>query len=433
VLGNKVYIIDYELLSPIAIGADKVIDNIRANFCANRAIQRFDTIGIPFKNAAEIIEDFSDLYQSESERIKAICFADRIFELLVGCYHLAAPRMSQLVNLCEPERTGVILGIGADVTQFELFEEEILALLSDDNRAIIELFTALNDTKDRLNSVINPYDVYALFLAKKFNAAAYQKSILTACASSTQALGLAYDSIKSGEVDVVIAGGADSLVNTLATIAFGKLGVIPDDKVDGRCKPFDLNRTGALAGESAGFAILASEAFVEKHQLEKKAQFLGYGNTLDAYKITAPDPEGDSMTNAIQTALASAEITANQIDYINAHGTGTRHNDHLELKCLQRALGEEAFRIPISSTKSRHGHAIAAAGIQELCILLECMKHKTIPGNINLELPCEAEMNLITENQSKEIKYALTNNFAFGGINTVLAIKNEMNELRIKR
>lgn len=425
-LGNKVYVIDYELLSPIAIGADKVIGSIQSNFHANRPIQRFDTAGIPFKNAAEVIEDFSNLYESESDRIKAVCFADRIFELLVGCYHLAAPRMSKLTELFEPERTGIIMGIGADVTQFELFEDQILSLLSEDNKAIIELFTKLNDSNDRLNSVINPYDVYALFLANKFNASAYQKSILTACVSSTQALGMAYDSIKTGEVDVVIAGGADSLVNTLATIAFGKLGVIPDDQVDGRCKPFDLNRTGALAGESAGFAILASEAFVEKHQLEKKAQVLGYGNTLDAYKITAPDPEGDSMTKAIEVAMSTSGITADQLDYINAHGTGTRHNDHLELKCLKRALGEHAFTIPISSTKSRHGHAIAAAGIQELCILLECMKHKTIPGNINLDLPCETDMNLITANQSKEIKYALTNNFAFGGINTVLAIKNEM-------
>jgi 3-oxoacyl-[acyl-carrier-protein] synthase II len=425
-LENKVYIIDYELLSPIAVGADKVIENIRANFHANRPIQRFDTAGIPFKNAAEIREDLRYLYQKETQRIKDICFADRIFELMVGCYHLAAPRMEELAKLFEPERTGVIMGIGADVTQFELFEEEILSMLSEDNQAIVELFTKLNDSNDRLNSVINPYDVYGLFLANKFNAAAYQKSILTACVSSTQALALAYDSIKTGEVDVVIAGGADSLVNTLATIAFGKLGVIPDDQVDGRCKPFDLNRTGALAGESAGFAVLASEAFVEKHQLKKKAQLLGYGNTLDAYKITAPDPSGDSMTKAIEMAISSAGITADQIDYINAHGTGTRHNDHLELKCLIRALGEKAYKIPISSTKSRHGHAIAAAGIQEFCILLECMKHNMIPGNLNLDLPCETEMNLITDNQNGEIEYALTNNFAFGGINTVLAVKNEM-------
>jgi 3-oxoacyl-[acyl-carrier-protein] synthase II len=225
---------------------------------------------------------------------------------------------------------------------------------------------------------------------------------------------------------VVIAGGTDSLINLLAMISFGKLGVIPVATKEPDCKPFDINRNGTLAGESAGFAILASEDFLEKNKLNAMAQLLGYGNTMDGYKITAPDPSGDSMTQAIKYAMQNSGISANMLSYINAHGTGTKHNDALELSCIERALGSFGNKVPISSTKDRHGHAIAAAGIQEFCVLMELMKNSVIPGNLNLKVPCNSDFNLIGENKTEKIEYALSSNFAFGGINTVLAVKNEM-------
>ena len=168
-----------------------------------------------------------------------------------------------------------------------------------------------------------------------------------------------------------------------------------------------------------------SEEFVDQNKIKPLGQIMGYGNSLDGYKITAPDPSGVSMTKAIENALSNSGLKSSQIDYINAHGTGTKHNDHLELRCIGKALGEDAKKIPISSTKDRHGHAIAAAGIQELCLLLELMKHETMPSNLKLKSPCSEEFNLLRKNKKKKINYALTNNFAFGGINTVLAIKNE--------
>jgi hypothetical protein len=234
-----------------------------------------------------------------------------------------------------------------------------------DSNPIVELFTRINANDSKLNAVINPYDVYAIYLANKFNAGAFQRSVLTACTSSTQAIAMGYDSILSGETEVVIAGGTDSIVNTLATIAFGKLGVISETKDNVNCKPFDKMRNGTLAAEAAGFCVLASEDFVKKNNLSPKAQLLGYGNTLDAYKITAPNPEGTSMTNAIAQAMEMAGIETEKLDYINAHGTGTKHNDHLELTCIRRALGEGALNIPISSTNSRDGNAIGGLSVGE--------------------------------------------------------------------
>jgi 3-oxoacyl-(acyl-carrier-protein) synthase len=288
-----------------------------------------------------------------------------------------------------------------------------------------ELETYLNSNSSKVNLVNNPYDIHSLYLAEKFKAGAFQKSILTACVSSTQAIALGYESILNKEAKVVIAGGTDSLVNLVPLTSFGKLGVIPETATGTECTPFDRNRNGTLAGEAAGFVILASEEFINQNNIQPLGQIMGYGNSLDGYKITAPDPSGISMTKAIENALSNSGLKSSQIDYINAHGTGTRHNDELELRCIGKALGEDAKRIPISSTKDRHGHAIAAAGIQELCLLLELMKHETMPSNLKLKSPCSEEFNLLRENKKKKITYALTNNFAFGGINTVLAIKNE--------
>lgn len=423
-LNSRVYILDYELISPIATGREELIPGIESNFSADKKVERTLTEGIPFKKAAEVTDDLSSLIENESDAIKKICKYDRKLELLAASYGKAEKRIKPLIEKMSEERTGVILGIGADSIQFELFEKEIIELLEHDANPIAELYTEINTNASRLNLTNNPYDLYSAYLAGKFNAGAFQKSILTACVSSTQAIAFASDSIRSGECDVVIAGGTDSLINVVAMISFGKLGVIAESTDDVTCKPFDLNRNGALAGECAGFVIMASERFVKENNLHPKAEFLGYGNTLDAFKITAPDPEGEAITQAIKDAVKNAGLSAGEIDYINAHGTGTKHNDHLELKCIGNALGADAFKIPISSTKDRHGHAIAAAGIQEFCILLELMKNDLAPGNLNLKTPCSVEYNLLRENKKMKIKHALSNNFAFGGINTVLVLKN---------
>jgi 3-oxoacyl-[acyl-carrier-protein] synthase II len=225
---------------------------------------------------------------------------------------------------------------------------------------------------------------------------------------------------------VVIAGGTDSLVNKLGMIAFGKLGVICESNDQASCKPFDMKRCGTLAGEAAGFVVLASEDFVLRNNIKPIAELLAYGNTMDAYKITAPDPEGTSMIQSIQEVMGKANLSVEMIDYINAHGTGTVQNDLLELKSFSKALGDYVKKIPISSTKDRHGHAIAAAGVQEICFLLEFFKAGVIPGNLNLSKSCAPDYNLPSKNQYLPIKYALSSNFAFGGINTILALKNEL-------
>ena len=423
-LKKKVYILDYEMISPIAVGVEQLVESIRSNYSAEKQIERIATEGCVFRKAAEVREDLTKYYENESKGLKKAFSGDRKLELMAACYGKAASRLEELIGMLNPSKTGVIVGVGADVTPFELFEDDLREYINQGYNPLFELYSEINDNGMRVNVISNPYDIYALYLANKFKAGAFQKSVLTACVSSTQAIALGYDAIAKGDAELVIVGGTDSLINLLAIISFGKLGVIPESKNEISCKPFDVNRNGALAGECAGFAILASEDFVAKNNISPIAELLGYGNTLDAYKITAPDPNGYSMTKAIKDAMDNSNLTADMLDYINAHGTGTKHNDQLELSCYESALGAIAKTIPISSTKDRHGHAIAAAGIQELCVVLESMKHNLIPGNRNLLNSCDPSFNLLTKNTTKKIEYALTSNFAFGGINTVLAVKN---------
>ena len=422
---KKVFILDYELISPISLGQNHLFSNLANNTSADRLLKRISTEAIPFKKAAEVQEKLTNLYSNESEIIKEICKYDRKFELLVACYGLASQRMAPLIEKIKIARAGVILGVGADVIPFENLQDKLVSYIRNSKNPLNELVSEINYKKGYLNIINNPYDIHAIFLAEKFNTAEFQHTVLTACVSSTQALAFAYDSIAENESDVVIAGGTDSLINMLAIISFGKLGVISESTEEPCCRPFDINRNGTLAGECAGFAILASEKFVIENKLQPIAQFMGYGNTLDAYKITAPDPGGLSISKAIKNAVDYSGINVSKIDYINAHGTGTKQNDLIELRAFENALGPEVKEIPISSTKDRHGHAIAAAGIQELCVLLECFKNNFIPGNLNLLKPCDSSFNTLINNQSKRINYALTSNFAFGGLNTVLALKNE--------
>ena len=425
-MNEKVYIVDYELLSPIAFGKENLSQNLADNVMGESLVTKFDTSGMPFKVGAEVKPDLEYLYQSEDQKIITACKYDRKLELLVACYHLGKQRFEEICKHVDPTKAGVILGIGSDVTKFALFEEELEDIFENEKEPYKELIALQNNNKGVINTIWNPYDIHAIYIAEKLKLAAFQESTLTACTSSTQAIAFGFDAVKNGSVDLVVCGGTDSIINTLALASFGKLGVIPE--CDGSdmptCFPFDFNRKGTLAGEAAGLVIMVSESYLRRYQLTPIAELLSYGNTLDGYKITAPDPEGTAMHKAIKQALDKGGIAPEKIDYIQAHGTATRHNDVIEIDAIKSVFGAAFKDVCISSTKDRHGHAIAAAGIQEFNILLNSMENDFMPANVNLRTSVDETANLIQKNKNKRINYAMTNNFAFGGVNTALLLKN---------
>lgn len=425
-MNEKVFVVDYELISPIAFGKNVLLENLQNNQKGENLVKRFDTEGLPFKIAAEVPYDLSPLYADEHEKIRETLKYDRKFELLVSCYNMGKSRFEAICEGLDPTRGGVVLGVGSDVIDIEYFEEIFFELFNTVSKPYTELIASQNKDVGPLNKIWNPYDLYPIYIAEKLQLAAFQKSTLTACTSSTQAIVSAFDSIRHDECDVVVCGGTDSIINSVALTSFGKLGVIPenDGSNGASCLVFDQNRKGTLAGEAAGLVVLVSEKYLIENNLTPLSEIVSYSSTLDGYKITAPDPDGTAIKRALRNAISQVDLKAEDIDYIQAHGTATRHNDPIELGAIREVLGPKSKHIPISSTKDRHGHAIAAAGVQEFCILTNCMENGFIPGNMNMEIPLDDEMNLLKQNTEKNIQYGITNNFAFGGVNTVIIMKN---------
>jgi 3-oxoacyl-[acyl-carrier-protein] synthase II len=216
-------------------------------------------------------------------------------------------------------------------------------------------------------------------------------------------------------------------LNLPAFAAFAKLGVIQStsDGAARACKPCDRQRRGTLLGEGAGLMLLANTAFVEANSLSPEVEVVGYGNTLDGYHMTNPDPTGAGMQRAMRTALLRAGVEADDVDYINLHGTGTRANDEVELAAIQSVFGSRENSVLASSTKDRHGHLIAAAGILEAIVVHLCMTNDFVPRTVNLSNPIAHDgVDLVmASNRFRSLRTCMSNSFAFGGINTSLLFR----------
>lgn len=424
---QRVFVVDYDSCSPLGLGQTEIMASLRENRSAGDYITLFNTEGIATAGAAEVKGDLATLYRSETTQVKTMLRYDRKLELVVANYHLMRERLEKILAPIPEERKGVILGLGLDVTPLEKIQEDLLEFADEPEWSYINAIKKLNSRSERVNTLLNPLDISSIYLADKLGLGAFQKTVLTACTASTQAIIYAVKALETGEVDAVLAGGTDSIINLMAYLAFGKLGVMSTapEHPSTYCKPLDVSRRGALIGEASGLCVLVNEEALKKYNLQARFEVLGVGNSLDGYRITAPDPQGTGMKAAIQEALFSSGIHPGEIDYINLHGTGTRSNDEIEVQSIIEVFGDAVKKVSVSSTKSRHGHAIAAAGIQEFNLLMSCMEENLVPHNLNLENPVfEGALDIVKgENKNKELKLGMTNNFAFGGVNSSIVIK----------
>ena len=263
--------------------------------------------------------------------------------------------------------------------------------------------------------------------------------VATACASSTDAIGIALDMIRSGRADVVVAGGTEAVVTEFAVGGFMKMKALSthyNDTPETSCRPFTKGRDGFVIGEGAAMLVLESEEHAKARGARIYAELAGYGATADAYHITAPDPSGAGAVRAMEIALADAGIEdRSQVDYINAHGTSTHLNDQMETKAFKTVFGEEgAKKINVSSTKSMHGHLLGAAGALEAAITALAITEGFVPPTVNYDEPdleVDAEKGEVpldlnyTPNKGvqREIKVAMSTSLGFGGHNGVLVMK----------
>lgn len=252
-------------------------------------------------------------------------------------------------------------------------------------------------------------------------------SVVTACATATHSIGEALLAIQCGMADIVVAGGAEASTTQLGMAGFCSMKALStrNDAPEKASRPFDRERDGFIMAEGSGMMVLEELEHARARSAKIYGELAGYGATSDAYHLTAPAPGGAGAARAMKMALKQAGVSPSEIDYINAHGTSTPLNDKFETMAIKTVFGERAYQIPISSTKSMHGHMLGAAGAVEAIVCLQAMANNLIPATINYEFPDEGLDLDYVPNQPREaeVNVALSNSFGFGGHNGTLILK----------
>lgn len=251
-------------------------------------------------------------------------------------------------------------------------------------------------------------------------------NVVTACATGSHSIGEAYRSIQAGEVDVMIAGGAEAAICPIGIAGFSSLTALTSSDDPKRASiPFDKERSGFVMGEGAGVVVLESLSHAKARGAKILAEVAGYGATSDAFHITSPCEDGSGAAKSMELAMAEAGVTPKEVSYINAHGTSTHHNDLFETRAIKLAFGEEAYRVPVSSTKSMVGHLLGAAGAVEFITCVKSIEDSYIHPTVGYKVKDEeCDLNYVPgEGIHGEVCVALSNSLGFGGHNATLAVK----------
>ena len=339
---------------------------------------------------------------------------DRFTQLAVVASQQAAEQAGLQINSGNQNIIGVIIGsaIGGLTTLFE------------------QISVLLEKGPDRVSPFLAPMmigDMASAQVSIAIGAKGPNFCTTSACSSGSDAIGIAYEIVKRGDAQVMITGGSDALVNPIGLAAFSanKATSTRNNEPQLASRPFDAERDGFVMSEGATALILENLSFAQRRGANIRAEIIGYGISGDAYHVTQPAKDGEGATRAIQMALSKAGVAATEIDYINAHGTSTPLNDKVETMALKTVFGNNAYRIPISSTKSMLGHLIGAAGAIEAAVSIMAIQHGIIPPTINLTNPdpeCDLDYVPNVARRAK-VTTALSNSFGFGGHNSVLIFR----------
>ena len=327
------------------------------------------------------------------------------------------------------DRVGIYLGSGEGSLDFDAFTTAALSAWKSDNTSLDmvkwgELATELMNVTRELEQEPNmPLSHLALLTGARGPA----MNCLTACAASTQAIGEAAHILRRGDADVMIGGGAHSMIHPFGVTGFNRLTALStaNDNPPKASRPFDAQRGGFVLGEGAGVVILETLEHAQARGATILAEVVGYGSTADAYRITDQDPNGMGAVVAMQAALADAKLTPADIQYVNAHGTGTRENDGNETSAIKTVFGDKASACPVSSIKSMMGHLIAAAGAVEMICCVLAIRDNMLPPTMNLDYPdSDCDLDYVPNRaRAAKVDVALSNSFGFGGQNDSLIVK----------
>ncbi len=300
-------------------------------------------------------------------------------------------------------KTALVIGNGAPISNLEGYVENKLYGL-----------------KARPSKILNYNEKTGAVLSKYLGIKGVRANIMTACSSGASAVGFAADLIAQGYADIAFCGG----VEALCYISFSGFNAL-EALSPGHSKPFDKNRDGINISEGASILILESQKHAQSRKAPVVAEFVSYGLASDAHHVTAPDPGGKGMSLAMSSALKTAKVNPKKINYINAHGTGTKLNDSSETNAVKTVFEDHAYNLSISSIKPMIGHALSAVGAMEAAATALCIQNNFLPPTLNLETPDpECDLDYIpNKSRDCEIEYAMSNSLAFGGNNTSLLLK----------
>jgi 3-oxoacyl-[acyl-carrier-protein] synthase II len=326
------------------------------------------------------------------------------------------------------DRFGVYLGSGEGIQDFhnllswlyQSYRRETRQLdTAEFERGTLRSFHPGRESEQELHTT-------PAHLASHFNLRGPNYNCLTACAASSQAVGEATELIRYGDADLMLVGGAHSMIHPFGITGFNLLTALStrNDEPEKASRPFDLNRDGFVLGEGAAMMVLEELEHAKRRRADILAELTGYGSTADAFRVTDSHPDGRGAIACIEGALKNSGLNQSDIGYINAHGTSTKVNDSVETLAIKKVFGEEAHRIPVSSTKSMMGHLIAAAGAVELITCVEALRRGVMPPTINYETPDpECDLDYVPRvAREKRVQHALSNSFGFGGQNISLIV-----------
>ena len=406
---NRVVITGMGLISPIGNNIFDFTNNLKSGKLGIAPISKVQIDDSPIKLAAEV-KNYNPENDIDKKEIKRM---DLFSQFAISAAKQAIDSSNIDLNSIDKSRMGVIIGSG--IGGMDTFESEIIKMYDKGGLKIAPLFIPMLIGNMAAGNV-------ALYIGAR----GICTNVVTACASATHSIGEAFRNIKHGYSDIIIAGGTEAAITRASIAGFNALKALTkSDDVHRASIPFDKERAGFVIGEGAGVLVLESLDSAISRKANIIAEIVGYGANCDAYHITAPNPDGHGATECMNLAIKEAGILPNEIEYINAHGTGTSLNDSAETIAIKRSFGEHAYKLNISSSKSMTGHLLGAAGAIEAIACIAAINGSFIPPTMGYrEFDSDCDLNY-TPNKyiEKEINYALSNSLGFGGHNASIIIK----------
>ena len=409
-MSKRVVITGAGVVHSLGTELDEFWENIKAGKSGISKIENFDASDFPSQIGAEL-KDFDPGEYIDRKEAKRLALYSQ-YAIVAAMKALENADLE--INDEIADRAGVIVGSG--IGGIEVFEEQVAKLNKRGPRRVSPFFIPMMISNMAAGNVA----IYSGAKGPNMNT-------VTACASATTAIGEAFETIKRGAADIMIAGGTEASITPSAVAGFGNMKALStrNDDPEKASRPFDKDRDGFVIGEGSGILILETLESAEKRGANIIAEVVGYGASGDAYHITSPAPEGEGAVRAMKAAVERAGMKPEEINYINAHGTSTPLNDQYESTAIKTLFGDHAYKLKVSSSKSMTGHLLGAAGGVEAIISAMAVKENIVPPTMNFEEGGEGCDLDYQPNQAgeAELNAALSNSFGFGGQNACIVVK----------